>query len=111
MSDYIPDPNRYDPNRGYDKYGNSQYPQDDGGRGPYFLLALLIALGMIGGLMFFSGNKGGHNDVARAPDKVQSQLPVPALPGNAPSATGQKAPGALPMPPAQAPSQPKGPQE
>ncbi len=56
MTDYRPDPSRNDPKRGYDKYGNAPFEMpDDSGRGPYVLLGLLAMIGLIGGLMYFTG--------------------------------------------------------
>ena len=37
---------------GYDKYGNTNFePGDPGGRGPYILLGILVAIGLVGGLL------------------------------------------------------------
>ena len=53
MSDYNPGPGGP-----YDKYGNSNFePGDPGGRGPYILLGILVAIGLIGGLLYFKDRK------------------------------------------------------
>ena len=96
MSDYIPkDPlgpnnDRY----GYDRYGNTRFePADDTGKGPYILLGLLVAIGLIGGLLYFNGSPKNGENVAQAPSRpaierttpAPSAMPTPATP--APSAT------------------------
>src|SRR5215813_2747651 len=63
MSDYIPKdplgPNSGGPTNdryGYERYGNTRFePADDAGKGPYILLGLLVAIGLIGGLLYFNG--------------------------------------------------------
>ena len=96
MSDYIPkDPlgpnnDRY----GYDRYGNTRFePADDTGKGPYILLGLLVAIGLIGGLLYFNGSPKNGENVAQEPSRpaierttpAPSAMPTPATP--APSAT------------------------
>jgi hypothetical protein len=71
MSDY----NNRDPynptpmgSGGYDQYGNSRFePVESTGRGPYILLAILVAIGVIGGLLYFN-----HKPV----DQQQAQAPI-----------------------------------
>jgi hypothetical protein len=93
MSDYIPKdplgPNN-DPNdpRGYDRYGTTRFePADDSGRGPYILLGLLVAIGMIGGLLYFNGSPKGGDNVAQAPATPAIERTTP-LPSAAPGAPG-----------------------
>src|SRR5436190_4334472 len=82
MSDYIPkDP--YTPNdpRGYDRYGNARFePADDTGKGPYILLGLLVAIGLIGGLLYFNGAPKNGADLAQAPSRpaIERTMPSPA---------------------------------
>ena len=82
MSDYIPkDP--YTPNdpRGYDRYGNARFePADDTGKGPYILLGLLVAIGLIGGLLYFNGAPKNGDQVAQAPNRpaIERTMPTPA---------------------------------
>jgi hypothetical protein len=90
MSDYIPkDPlgpnnDRY----GYDRYGNTRFePADDTGKGPYILLGLLVAIGLIGGLLYFNGSPKNGESVAQAPNRpaIQRTAPMPAAPMPAPA--------------------------
>ncbi len=109
MSDYIPKdpltPNPNDP-RGYDRYGNARFEPavDDTGKGPYILLGLLVAIGLIGGMLYFNGSPKTGADVAQAPKPaIERTVPTPAAPG-APSLTptnpAPAAPAARPAPPA-----------
>ena len=70
MSDYIPkDPLGPNDPRGYDRYGNTRFePADDSGKGPYILLGLLVAIGLIGGLLYFNGSPKNGENVAQAPN-------------------------------------------
>jgi hypothetical protein len=97
MSDYIPkDP--YTPNdpRGYDRYGNARFEPglDDGsGKGPYILLGLLVAIGLIGGLLYFNGAPK-NSDVAQARNPaIERTMPTPA-PATTPSLVPTPAPTA-----------------
>jgi len=81
MSDYNPGPG------GYDKYGNNTnfQPGDPGGRGPYILLGILVAIGLIGGLLYFNGTpkNGDRANQAQAPSErsmTTSPTPAPATP-------------------------------
>jgi hypothetical protein len=85
MSDYIPkDPlgpnnDRY----GYDRYGNTRFePADDTGKGPYILLGLLVAIGLIGGLLYFNGSPKNGESVAQAPATpgISRTAPAPGAP-------------------------------
>jgi hypothetical protein len=93
MSDYMPDPNRFDPNRGsnYDRYGNANfnYEAADTGKGPYVLLGLLVAIGLVGGLLYFNGPKEGSN-TAQAP--VIQAVPAPERPSMGMPAARPEAP-------------------
>ena len=89
MSDYNPGPG------GYDKYGNTNYePSDPGGRGPYVLLGILVAIGLIGGLLYFNGApRNDRASQATAPmERTMPAAPTPATP--APAAPGSTDSGA-----------------
>ena len=105
MSDYIPkDPlgpnnDRY----GYDRYGNTRFePADDAGKGPYILLGLLVAIGLIGGLLYFNGSPKNGENVAQAPNTPPAApaTPTPATPAPSatPAAPSTPAPSAMPTP-------------
>lgn len=89
MSDYMPkDPMGPNDPRGYDRYGNTRFePMDDTGKGPYILLGLLVAIGLIGGLLYFNGSPKNGDNVAQAPPArpgVERTVPAPgAGPGAA----------------------------
>ncbi|MBS0221499.1 MAG: hypothetical protein JSR91_12235 [Proteobacteria bacterium] len=79
MSDY----NNRDP---YDPYRNRFEPADNG-RGPYILLAILVAIGVIGGLLYFNHKPVDQNE-AQAPSATESPTapkptPLPSPPGSA----------------------------
>ena len=90
MSDY--NPNLGPGPGGYDKYGNPRNPDpqlEPGGRGPYILLAILVVIGLIGGLLYFNGTPR-EGDIAKAPDRtVTTPAPTPpttpAMPGAPPA--------------------------
>jgi hypothetical protein len=91
MTDFNPDPNRFDPNKGYDKYGNSNFdPVGDTGRGPYILLGILVAIGLIGGLLYFNGTPRQRTDTAKAPDQTMT-TPMPAPAQKSPATPGSAA--------------------
>jgi len=114
MSDYIPKdplgPNSANDRYGYDRYGNTRFePADDAGKGPYILLGLLVAIGLIGGLLYFNGSPKNGENVAQAPSRpaIERTTPMPATPAipatpAAPSATpaapATPAPSATPTP-------------
>ena len=92
MSDYNPGPGGP-----YDKYGNTKFePGDPGGRGPYILLGILVAIGLIGGLLYFNGTPKDSN-TAQAP--IERTMPTPAKPSPA-----TPSPGAATTTPAPAPA-------
>lgn len=112
MSDYIPkDPlgpnsgpntDRY----GYDRYGNTRFePADDSGKGPYILLGLLVAIGLIGGLLYFNGTPKNGENVAQAPNTpaisrtvTPPAAPAPATPGTPATPSATPAPSTAPAP-------------
>jgi hypothetical protein len=105
MSDYIPkDPYTPNPNdpRGYDRYGNAKFEPvvDDGaGKGPYILLGLLVAIGLIGGMLYFNGAPKNGEDVAQARSPaIERTVPTttPAAPG-APALTPSNPAPATPV--------------
>ena len=91
MSDYNPGPGGP-----YDKYGNAPYESDPSGRGPYILLGILVAIGLIGGLLYFNGTpRSDRTNQASAPTErsmtaqpkaAAPMAPAPATPAPAPSA-------------------------
>ena len=107
MSDYDP--------RHYDQYGNRtsnnanmNYDAADG-RGPYILLAILVVIGVLGGILYFnhSPNREQQAQMPAASDLAKRPTP-PALPGapqaNPGSATPANPGGATTPSPAPAPS-------
>ncbi len=80
------DPYNPTPNGPYDQYGNARFePVDDSGRGPYILLAILVAIGVIGGLLYFNHKPADNNQQAQAPiSGTTTTTPAPAAPGAAP---------------------------
>ena len=81
MSDYN---NNRDP---YDPYNNARFEPVDSGRGPYILLAILVAIGVIGGLLYFNHSPTTEQQ-AKAPSETHapaptSPTPMPATPGGA----------------------------
>ena len=117
MSDYIPkdplNPNNGNDRTGYDRYGNTQFePANDAGKGPYILLGLLVAIGLIGGLLYFNGSPKGGDNVAQAPatpPSISRTVTPPAAP-TAPSATPTpSATPATPSMPSATPAAPSAP--
>jgi len=110
MSDYIPKdpmgPNRGPTNDryGYDRYGNTRFEAaDDSGKGPYILLGLLVAIGLIGGLLYFNGSPKNGENVAQAPANppaISRTVTPPAAPATTPAAPSPSAPTASPATPA-----------
>lgn len=112
MSDYIPkDPLTPNPNdrANYDRYGNAKFEPvvDDGpGKGPYILLGLLAAIGLIGGMLYFNG-PDPNPEVAQAPrPAIERTTPAPAPAVPATPAT-PAAPAATPATPTPAPATPQ----
>ncbi len=113
MSDYIPKdpltPNTNDP-RGYDRYGNARFDpelSDGSSKGPYILLGLLVAIGLIGGLLYFNGSPKNGADVAQSPspaiERTASTPAAPGAPGLTPTKPAPAAPAERPAPPATTP--------
>jgi hypothetical protein len=102
MSDYIPkDPMGPNDPRGYDRYGNTRFePMDDTGKGPYILLGLLVAIGLIGGLLYFNGSPKNGEEIAQAPNRPAVERTV--TPGASPGAATTPAKPATPATPAPA---------
>jgi hypothetical protein len=87
MSDYNPGPGGP-----YDKYGNTNFePGDPGGRGPYILLGILVAIGLIGGLLYFNGTPKDRS-TAQAPAGIERPVTAPTTPAPAPAAPAPAAP-------------------
>ena len=115
MSDYIPkDP--LGPNNGSDRYGTDRYgntrfePADDSGKGPYILLGLLVAIGLIGGLLYFNGSPKDGENVAQAPANppaISRTVTPPAAPAARPVAPATTPSPATPAP-STAPATPSG---
>ena len=89
MSDFDP--------RNYDQYGNRTNHGSDmnydtaNGRGPYILLAILVVIGVIGGILYFNHPQGSNEQTAQAPaaSSTTTTLPtppsLPTRPGAAPA--------------------------
>jgi hypothetical protein len=114
MSDYIPkDPLTPNPNDrpGFDRYGNPRFDpalEDGSGKGPYILLGLLVAIGLIGGLLYFNGGPNNGTEVAQAPKPaiertVPTPAPAPGAPGLTPTTPAPATPADRPAPPAATP--------
>jgi hypothetical protein len=90
MSDYNPrDPLGPSTDRYGTNINNRFEPVDEGGKGPYILLGLLVAIGLIGGLLYFNGTPKNEN-VAQAPNRPAIERTVP----NAGAAATTPAPAA-----------------
>ena len=89
MSDYNPN--------SYDRYGNPSGPgvppPDPEGRGPYVLLAILVLIGLVGGLLYFNGPPK-HTETAQAtrPAATAPVTPGPAVPTTPAPSTSTPAP-------------------
>ncbi|CAN5260231.1 hypothetical protein BH10PSE6_BH10PSE6_42430 [soil metagenome] len=108
MSDYIPKdpltPNPNDP-RGYDRYGNAKFEpvmEDSAGKGPYILLGLLVAIGLIGGLLYFNGSPTTSTDVAQARNPAPIERTAPPIERTSPPVAAPGAPSLTPANPAPA---------
>jgi hypothetical protein len=100
MSDYIPNPPPERDPRFYDRYD-----EQSSGRGIGLVVGILVAIGLVAGLMFFTGPRDHSTDVAQNPANpsitrtAPDQATVPPLPTARP---------ANPVtPPAAAPAEPK----
>jgi hypothetical protein len=105
MSDYNNnrDPfNPVPPGGSYDPYGNSRFEPADSGRGPYILLAILVAIGVIGGLLYFN-HSPANDQQAQAPAATHSTTTPGPTPLNGPTANPTK-PGATTAPGATTPT-------
>ena len=110
MSDYNPnDPLTPNPNdrTGYDRYGNARFDpelSDGSSKGPYILLGLLVAIGLIGGMLYFNGSPKNGADVAQSPNPaIERTVPTPAAPGApglTPTRPAPATPAERPTPPA-----------
>ena len=83
---------------------------DDGaGKGPYILLGLLAAIGLIGGMLYFNG-PDPNTEVAQAPrPAIERTTPTPA-PGVPATPATPAAPAATPAPATTTPAAPATPQ-
>jgi hypothetical protein len=91
MSDFNRDPYNPPPGGPYDQYGNSRFEPGDSGRGPYILLAILVAIGVIGGLLYF--NHKPVDQQAQAPVTKEQTTPTPLGSPGGPNSTPGRAPG------------------
>jgi len=96
MSDYIPNPP--DPNR--DPRNYDAYYEPSGGKGLTLVVGILVAIALVAGLMFFTGNRN-HNEQAQLPDRPVT-APAPAdqsrIPAIPPRPAQPAAPSANPAP-------------
>jgi hypothetical protein len=76
MTDYIPNP----PNPERDPRNDERYYEADSGKGLTVVIGLLVAIALIGGLMFFSGPRGDRTDLAQQPPAQERKLNVPDQP-------------------------------
>lgn len=72
MSDYIPNPQ--DPNR--DPHNYDRYYEQGSGRGLTLVIGILVAIALVGGLMFFSGQPNTGNDQAQVPERPAATAPA-----------------------------------
>jgi hypothetical protein len=84
MSDYIPNPGPgpgpggmpggpYDPQNRFE-------PPDPAGNGPYVLLAILVAVAVIGGVVYFSHGHGDRSHQQAQAPMTTTTMPIPARP-------------------------------
>jgi hypothetical protein len=108
MSDYIPkDPLGPNDPRGYDRYGNTRFePADDTGKGPYILLGLLVAIGLIGGLLYFNGSPRNGEEMAQAPNRPAIERTTPGAGAGAATTPAMPAPAKPAAPTDAAPAAP-----
>lgn len=105
MSDYNPDPRpdpRFDPRAPYDRYGidnrfNRTWEPDEG-RSTYAVIALLAAVALVGGFLFFASPQPSDQQAEVPP----ASMTTPAqIPGQDPAPT--RLPAAPPEGPIQTP--------
>jgi len=74
------------PGTGYDQYGNARFePVEERGRAPFILLGFLVAIGVIGGLLYFNHSpRDRASETAQVPT-ISDVQPAPPAP---PTATG-----------------------
>ena len=97
MSDYIPNPPPERDPRFYDRYDETS-----GGKGLTLVIGILVAIGLVAGLMFFAGPKGDRTEIAQQPAQertvnVPDQPKTPALPPARPAAPANPAAPAAPQ--------------
>jgi hypothetical protein len=95
MSDYNPDPGRYG------RY-DYQDPDPGNGRAGYVLLAVLAAVALVGGFLYFGNPENRAPEQAQAPERTMN---APASPGGAPGTTNPITPAPT-APAQQTPAQP-----
>jgi len=62
----------------YDQYGNATpEPAERARRAPYILFGILVAVGVIGGLLYFTHNPATREQQAQVP--MSQSLPLPAF--------------------------------
>lgn len=101
MSDYNPDPRqdpRFDPRAPYDRYGiDNRYNQTwepDEGRSNYAFIALLAAVALVGGFLFFASPQPNDQQAETPPASMTTPAPAP-----------EQAPTRLPAAPPEGPIQ------
>lgn len=66
----------YDPKLDKPVYNDAAFEPKAPSRGLYLVVGVVVAIVAAAGLMFFSGTKTGHNDVARNPDPAALNAPT-----------------------------------
>ena len=80
----IPGPNGPGPNA-YDQYGNARFePVEERGRAPLILLGILVAIGVIGGLLYFNHSPRDRNSETAQVPTITDVQPAPPAPPTAP---------------------------
>ncbi len=77
MSDFDP--------RHYDQYGNRTGMSDmnydaSGGRGPYILLAILVVIGVLGGVLYFNHSPRNSDQQAQSSPAATDTTKLPTAP-------------------------------
>jgi hypothetical protein len=113
MSDYNPDPRpdpRFDPRAPYDRYGIdnrfNQTWEPEEGRSTYAVIALLTAVALVGGFLFFASPQPNDQqaEVPRTNTTTPLEQPAPA-PSPAQTQGQDQAPTRLPAAPPEGPIQ------